>query len=48
MVFDLDACCWYPEMFQLWGGGSPFTYNHHHGTCTDKEGTTVKLLGHVR
>eukprot|EP01050_Picozoa_sp_SAG11_P045448 SAG11_NODE_22669_length_402_cov_0.851485_1_plen_53_part_00 len=31
IVFDLDACCWEPEMYQLgsWGsvdgGGSPFT-----------------------
>ena len=24
-VFDLDACCWSPEMYELWGGGAPFT-----------------------
>eukprot|EP00967_Tisochrysis_lutea_P069360 scaffold91132_cov32-Tisochrysis_lutea.AAC.2 len=24
VVFDLDACCWSPEMFELWGGGAPF------------------------
>ena len=25
LVFDLDGCCWDPEMYELWGGGSPFT-----------------------
>ena len=23
-VFDLDGCCWDPEMYELWGGGAPF------------------------
>ena len=26
-VFDLDGCCWDPEMYELWGGGSPFKEN---------------------
>lgn len=25
VVFDLDACCWSPEMYELWGGGAPFS-----------------------
>jgi hypothetical protein len=26
LVFDLDGCTWWPEMYHLWGGGgSPFT-----------------------
>ena len=27
LVFDLDGCCWDPEMYELWGGGSPFKEN---------------------
>ena len=23
VVFDLDACCWYPEMYQLWFAAVP-------------------------
>ena len=48
MVFDLDACCWYPEMYMLWGGGSPFKYDSKSGNCIDKTGTKVYLLGIVR
>ena len=38
VAFDLDATLWYPEMYQLWGGGSPFRKNPD-GTLTDKAGT---------
>ena len=24
VVFDLDGCLWYPDMYMLWGGGAPF------------------------
>eukprot|EP00656_Telonema_subtile_P030309 TRINITY_DN3329_c0_g1_i2.p2 TRINITY_DN3329_c0_g1~~TRINITY_DN3329_c0_g1_i2.p2 ORF type:complete len:108 (+),score=19.50 TRINITY_DN3329_c0_g1_i2:142-465(+) len=46
VVFDLDACCWDPEMYQLWGGGAPFTQNKDN-TLTDCSGATVRLLGAV-
>ena len=60
LVFDLDGCCWDPEMYELWGGGSPFKENkvnkeksHQYkclqdGTISDKRGTKVHLLGDVR
>eukprot|EP00658_Telonema_sp_P-2_P070902 TRINITY_DN6026_c0_g2_i2.p2 TRINITY_DN6026_c0_g2~~TRINITY_DN6026_c0_g2_i2.p2 ORF type:complete len:184 (-),score=40.00 TRINITY_DN6026_c0_g2_i2:451-1002(-) len=35
VVFDLDACCWDPEMYQLWGGGAPFKHNRDN-TLTDR------------
>ena len=46
-VFDLDGCCWDPEMYELWGGGSPFSENKD-GTLTDRSGTRVRLLGDVK
>jgi len=46
-VFDLDGCCWDPEMYELWGGGSPFKENKD-GTLSDKRGTKIHLLGDVR
>ena len=46
-VFDLDGCCWDPEMYELWGGGAPFKDNQD-GTLSDKRGTRVHLLGDVR
>uniref|UniRef100_A0A7S2JFT4 Magnesium-dependent phosphatase-1 n=1 Tax=Haptolina brevifila TaxID=156173 RepID=A0A7S2JFT4_9EUKA len=49
VVFDLDACCWYPEMYQLWGGGAPFVQNsvEPNNTLTDTRKTTVRLLKDV-
>jgi len=47
LVFDLDGCCWDPEMYELWGGGSPFTQAKD-GSLKDKRGTRVDLLGDVR
>lgn len=35
VVFDLDACCWYPEMYQLWVRGqiaNPGLRTHVHGS----------------
>ena len=46
-VFDLDGCCWDPEMYELWGGGSPFTENKD-GSLSDRNGTRVRLLGDVK
>ena len=47
VVFDLDGCCWDPEMYELWGGGSPFKQNKD-GTLSDRSGTRVHLLGDVK
>ncbi len=48
VVFDLDACCWYPEMYMLWGGGAPFRVVHKTNTLLDARGTSVRLLADVR
>lgn len=46
IAFDLDGTIWSPDMYQLWGGGSPFTAQGD-GTkqLIDRAGTPVKLLG---
>ena len=44
VVFDLDACCWFPEMYMLWGGGAPFRVVHKTNTLLDARGTSVRLL----
>ena len=46
VVFDLDGCLWDPEMYELWGGGAPFSDNGD-GTLKDRSGVTVRLLGAV-
>merc|ERR1712130_11326 len=47
-VFDLDGCVWEPEMYELWGSGSPFTLNRKNGNLKDSRNTDVYLLGAVR
>ena len=47
VVWDLDGCVWDPEMYQLWGGGAPFTKKKD-GDLIDARGTNVRLLGDVR
>jgi len=49
VVFDLDACCWYPEMYQLWGGGAPFKVlsTTPNNELQDRRGTPVRMLGDV-
>eukprot|EP01062_Namystynia_karyoxenos_P045704 TRINITY_DN34015_c0_g1_i1.p1 TRINITY_DN34015_c0_g1~~TRINITY_DN34015_c0_g1_i1.p1 ORF type:complete len:206 (+),score=66.32 TRINITY_DN34015_c0_g1_i1:80-619(+) len=48
VVFDLDGCLWYPEMYHLWGGGgAPFTPAAG-GDLTDRAGTPVRLIGATR
>ena len=47
IVFDLDACVWTPEMYELWGGGAPFIYDESTNTCTDSRGVRVRLLGAI-
>ena len=44
IAFDLDGTIWSPDMYQLWGGGSPFTViDKSH--LKDVSGTIVRLLG---
>ena len=47
VVFDLDACCWSPEMFELWGGGAPFTQEstEPNNTLRDARNTRCRMLG---
>ena len=48
-VFDLDACCWSPEMYELWVGGAPFEQlsTKPNNQLRDCRGTTVRMLGDV-
>jgi len=48
MVFDLDGCVWSPEMYELWGGGTPFTSHDEGLYLSDRRGVKVELLGDVR
>eukprot|EP00971_Amphidinium_carterae_P076258 1506110-Amphidinium_carterae.1 len=43
IVFDLDGCLWYPDMYELWGGGAPFTEQQVDGTLIDRSGRAVTL-----
>jgi magnesium-dependent phosphatase 1 len=47
IAFDLDACCWAPEMYQL-RRGSPFSYDSAHCEAISSGGDKVRLLGDVR
>jgi magnesium-dependent phosphatase 1 len=47
VVFDLDACCWTPEMYQL-GRGAPFRYDVARCEAIASDGEKVRLLGDVR
>ena len=48
VVFDLDGCLWYPDMYMLWsGGGPPFTVRDDRD-LDSVSGTRVYLLGDVR
>jgi magnesium-dependent phosphatase 1 len=46
IAFDLDGTLWSPDMYQLWGGGSPFQVVDD-GTkyLRDRVGAKVRLLG---
>ena len=44
VVFDLDGCVWYPEMYMLWGGGAPFE-TQPKGDLRDKAGQKCYLMG---
>jgi magnesium-dependent phosphatase 1 len=47
IVFDLDACCWTPELYQI-GRGAPFKYDGTKCEATASGGDRVRLLGDVR
>mmetsp|Transcript_62063 Transcript_62063/g.145636 ORF Transcript_62063/g.145636 Transcript_62063/m.145636 type:complete len:270 (+) Transcript_62063:70-879(+) len=44
VVFDLDGCLWYPEMYELsWqGGGAPFSSDDL-GNIRDRRGNAIRL-----
>ena len=46
VVFDLDGCLWYPDMYMLWGGGAPFK-EAKDGALLDARGQRVTMLGAV-
>eukprot|EP00929_Paragymnodinium_shiwhaense_P080973 TRINITY_DN42275_c0_g2_i1.p1 TRINITY_DN42275_c0_g2~~TRINITY_DN42275_c0_g2_i1.p1 ORF type:complete len:294 (-),score=46.13 TRINITY_DN42275_c0_g2_i1:45-926(-) len=47
VVFDLDGCLWYPDMYMLWGGGAPFELLPN-GSLLDRAGEPVRLHSGVR
>ena len=46
VVFDLDGCLWYPDMYMLWGGGAPFKVASD-GALIDSIGQRVTMMGAV-
>lgn len=45
IAFDLDGTVWYPDMYMLWGGGTPFVANSDGQELLDRSANSVKLLG---
>ncbi len=45
VAFDLDGTIWSPDMYQLWGGGSPFRLAANGKDLTDIAGNSVQMLG---
>jgi magnesium-dependent phosphatase 1 len=49
LVFDLDGCTWYPEMYELWGGGgTPFKPRSVDGDLTDRGGNRIFIMADLR
>ena len=48
VVFDLDGCLWYPDMYMLWSGGGPPFAVRDDRDLDSVSGTRVYLLGDVR
>ena len=49
LVFDLDGCVWFPEMYMILGTrGSPFKERPDGNLDTDDGKATVELLGDTR
>ena len=47
VAFDLDGTVWTPDMYELWGGGSPFTVDSSRNELRDRAGVRVRLLGAI-
>jgi len=47
IVFDLDNCCWNPELFMLSRLSAPFTYNATDNSCQTKQGVKIELCSDV-
>jgi len=45
VAFDLDGTIWSPDMYQLWGGGSPFQRAPNRKDLLDSAGNKVRMLG---
>jgi len=45
VAFDLDGTIWSPDMYQLWGGGSPFHPAGNGKDLRDCAGNVVRMLG---
>ena len=45
IAFDLDGTIWSPDMYQLWGGGAPFSVHSNGKDLVDRAGQKVRLLG---
>jgi magnesium-dependent phosphatase 1 len=45
IAFDLDGTVWTPDMYQLWGGGSPFQHHANGKDLVDRAGQKVQLIG---
>ena len=37
VVFDLDNCCWYPEMYEM-STGPPYAYDADTNSCATCDG----------
>jgi len=49
VVFDLDACCWFPEMYMMSAGSAPFSEIPGNADAkASARNETVKLLGRTR
>ena len=46
IAFDLDGTIWTPDMYELWGGGAPFTKVDSRNLI-DRKGVKVRLLGFI-
>jgi magnesium-dependent phosphatase 1 len=47
VAFDLDGTVWTPDMYQLWGGGAPFSVVDAQKQLSDRGGNPVRLLGAI-
>ena len=48
IAFDLDGTVWKPDMYELWGGGAPFTKTSDPNVLLDTASSNVTLCGNIR